>query len=99
MRACRLATPAEVAKIGAEGHDDDDAADRETHPSRIPTSGSSSVRGVLQHSKSLVRRYQSLVCSVAYSACGNLALERGRRSGDVLDGVAAAGVARSSRTA
>jgi hypothetical protein len=28
MGACRLATPAEIAKIEAEGHDDDNAADR-----------------------------------------------------------------------
>ena len=38
----------------------------------------------------IVERYQSLICSLAYSACGNLAL-RGSRSGNVRRCVAEAG--------
>ena len=38
----------------------------------------------------LVRRHQSLVSAVAFSACGNLALSEDVGAGDILDGLASA---------
>ena len=46
-----MATPEEVASIGAEGHDDDNIGSPKTYPSRIPISGCSCVRGAHRHSR------------------------------------------------
>ena len=51
-RACRLAMPEEVAKIGAGGHDDDNAADRGRIRVGFQACGSSCVGGARRRSKS-----------------------------------------------
>src|SRR5438067_1616093 len=72
-QACRLATPEEVAKIGVGDMmtttpRTENASESDSNLWQLVCRGSASAFEVL------VRRYQSLVCAVAYSACGNLAL-------------------------